>query len=312
MTKISVALCTYNGEKFLHQQIDSILKQTVPVNEIIVCDDGSNDQTSKILTQYQAKFPEVFKIHFNTENLRSVKNFEKAISLCSGDIIFLSDQDDIWEENKVEVFMKYFDENPNIDVVCSNGFIIDSKGKHLEKYTVWDAPKFLNEESLPIDFFKIFNTIGNFATGAAMAIRNSLTKKSIPFPEIPGFHHDEWIALFSAQQKKFGFINEKLFSYRLHDDQQVGGISYPKNEASKNRIIQKFNILNHPKTFREFKSKIRTLNEKEKKFNDFLNLHQNNSIEKFLTLVQQEKKKIFNLLKKEKPLYFLFFTYIYK
>ena len=110
MTKISVALCTYNGEKYLHQQIDSILNQTVPVHEIVVCDDGSNDQTSKILTQYQTKFPEVFKIHFNTENLRSVKNFEKAISLCTGDIIFLSDQDDIWEENKVEVFIKYFDE----------------------------------------------------------------------------------------------------------------------------------------------------------------------------------------------------------
>lgn len=88
MTKISVALCTYNGEKFIHQQIDSILNQSLKVDEIVVCDDGSTDETQNILAKYQNKYPSIFKIHINEKNLRSVKNFEKAISLCSGEIIF--------------------------------------------------------------------------------------------------------------------------------------------------------------------------------------------------------------------------------
>ena len=77
--QISVALCTYNGEKFIHQQIDSILKQSLKVDEIVVCDDGSNDKTIEILNDYSKKNPDLFKIHQNEKNLRSVKNFEKAI-----------------------------------------------------------------------------------------------------------------------------------------------------------------------------------------------------------------------------------------
>src|SRR6476659_477323 len=100
--KISVALCTYNGERFLNEQLESILAQTFPVTEIIVCDDGSTDDTSTMLQQFERRYFNLFKIYVNAENLGVIKNFEKAISLCAGDIIFLADQDDIWEINKVE------------------------------------------------------------------------------------------------------------------------------------------------------------------------------------------------------------------
>jgi glycosyltransferase involved in cell wall biosynthesis len=309
--KISVALCTYNGEKFLHQQIDSILTQTTEVDEIIICDDRSTDETQKILHEYKNQFPEIFKIYINEENLRSVKNFEKAISLCSGDIIFLSDQDDVWEENKVDVYLKYFNQNLNIEVICSNGFIINENGNKLEKYTVWDVPILITENNQKIDYFKIFNTIGNFATGAAMAIRKSFADKILPFPMIENFHHDEWIAVVSAEQQKFAFLNEKLFSYRTHNNQQVGGISYPKDDNSKQKIIQRFDVNREPKTFRDFKIKIRTLRDKEKKFQQYLENHKNPTVGRLLSLVKTEKADIIHKMKIKNPIFSLFFKYLY-
>lgn len=312
MTKISVALCTYNGETFICQQIDSILNQSLKIDEIVVCDDGSTDQTQNILSEYQKKFPEVFKIYINEKNLRSVKNFEKAISLCTGDIIFLSDQDDVWIENKVEVYINYFNQNSDIDVICSNGFIIDENSNKIEKYTVWDVPQFLNKNDKEIDFFRIFNTIGNFATGAAMAIRKSFADKVVPFPGIENFHHDEWIAVVSAEQNKFAFLNEKLFSYRIHSEQQVGGISYPKNENSKQKLIQKFDYKKEPKTFRDFKIKIRTLRDKEKKFQQHLEGNKNDTIERFLTYIRSEQKNIREKSKNKNLLFSIFFKYLYR
>lgn len=290
MTKISVALCTYNGEKFLHQQIDSILKQTVPVNEIIVCDDGSNDETSNILTQYQAKFPEVFKIYFNTENLRSVKNFEKAISLCSGDIIFLSDQDDIWEENKVEVFIKYFEGNPTINAICSNGIAIDEDGKPLDKMTIWEVPVLLKNAKVEIDYFNILAFIENIATGAGMAFRSTLRDKISPIPIKKGFHHDEWIALLSAYENGFGMIPEKLFRYRIHSDQQVGGVIYDDNDATKNRLVKHFNLFSGEKTFSLYKKFLKRLSQSYSKHKDLASdkKNQNNALSKEIMAKSKE------------------------
>ncbi len=312
MTKISVALCTYNGEKFLRQQIDSILNQTLKVDEIVVCDDGSADKTSQILNDYQKKFPETFRIYINEKNLRSVKNFEKAISLCTGEIIFLSDQDDIWENNKVEAFNTFFTLNKQTDVLCSNGYIINESDQKQDLYTVWDVPEFLGANKQEIDYFKIFATIGNFATGAAMALRKSILPQVLPFPNIEGLHHDEWIALISSEQKKFAFLNEKLFSYRIHNEQQVGGISYPKNGASKEKLINRFDHNKKAKTFRDFKIKFRTLNDKERKFSSFLEKNTDPKVKRFVETVQKERQVLEQNLKSEHFLFSLFFKYFYR
>jgi glycosyltransferase involved in cell wall biosynthesis len=312
MTKISVALCTYNGEKFLRQQIDSILNQTLQVDEIVVCDDGSTDKTPHILSEYQKKFPEVFRIYINEKNLRSVKNFEKAISLCSGDIIFLSDQDDVWENNKVEVFNRFFVLNKQTDVLCSNGYIINENDENQDLYTVWNVPEFLGASKQEIDFFKIFVTIGNFATGAAMAMRKSFLSQVLPFPNIEGLHHDEWIALTSSEQKKFAFLNEKLFSYRIHNEQQVGGISYPKNAASREKLINRFDYDKKAQTFRDFKLKFRTLKDKESKFNSFLEKNTDAKVMRFVETVQKERQILEQNLKSGHFLFSLFFKYFYR
>lgn len=310
--KISVALCTFNGEKYLQQQIDSILHQTVKVDEIIVCDDGSSDSTLQILKEYQDRHPEIFRIYSNEKNLRSVKNFEKAISLCMGDLIFLSDQDDIWEKTKVERYLDRFNQQPATNVICSNGYLIDDSNNTLEKYTVWDVPQFLKQNKSSFDYFKIFCTIGNFATGASMAIRKSFVEKVLPFPLIDGFHHDEWIAVIASEENAFDFIDEKLFRYRLHSEQQVGGISYPKDEQSKEKMIQKFDTNRAPKSFREYKIKFRTFNDKEKKFKEYLQNTPNTAIERLLGYIQTEHQLLKRKIKSEKPLLSFIFNFLYR
>ena len=139
--KISVALCTYNGEKFLSEQLESILQQSVKPNEIIICDDGSKDSTVKILKNSESNHSNIIQVHQNAVNLGFVKNFEKAISLCLGEIIFLSDQDDIWKENKIERFIETFENNPDCTYVFSNAEATDEIGGNLE-YSLWNSVKF--------------------------------------------------------------------------------------------------------------------------------------------------------------------------
>ncbi len=256
MTSYSVALCSYNGEKYIHQQIDSILNQTHRPSEIVVCDDGSTDRTPEILAEYQKQYPEIFRIHFNEINLRSVKNFEKAISLCSKAIIFLSDQDDIWAENKAEKIVSFLDNHAEIDVVATNGFCIDENGAVHEKYSLWDAPVFLKEKGKNIDYFEII-LLCNIATGASMAFRAALKPEIMPFPVLKDYHHDEWIALNTARKGRFEFLNDKLFYYRTHQEQQVGGVFFDKTEEGKAKLMRFFDL--EPTSFSSYKRLLKRL-----------------------------------------------------
>lgn len=266
--KISVALCTYNGEKYLKDQIDSILQQTHAIDEIVVCDDGSTDKTISILQEYSNNYPSIFKIHKNEINLRSVKNFEKAISLCTGEIIFLSDQDDVWEQNKVEIMVEYFDKNVEIDVICSNGKIINENGDFTDDLTIWCVPNLLDINNIKFDYFNIIAFIENIATGAGMAFRKDSILKTIPFPEKEGFHHDEWIALVSSYDNKFMMIKDELFRYRIHEVQQVGGVTYKNDKFTKNKLINHFNIFSEDKSFLQYKKMIKRLSQSYKKHQD--------------------------------------------
>lgn len=256
---MSVAMCTYNGEKFIHEQIDSILNQTQKVDEIIVCDDGSTDKTIAILEKYSERNPKLFKIYQNKINLQSVKNFEKAINLCNGEIIFLSDQDDIWKANKVENYIKHFNKNPEISVLASNGYCIDDKSQVIKKYTIWDVPQFLKDANIEVNYYEIIAFIGNIATGASMAFRRSFVNTVIPFPVINKFHHDEWIALLSSKCNSFELLNEKYFYYRIHHNQQVGGVFYDKTEKTKTFLTSLFDVKNEKILFKIFRKRLRHL-----------------------------------------------------
>ncbi|SFI40520.1 glycosyltransferase family 2 protein [Halpernia frigidisoli] len=297
----SVALCTYNGEKFLEQQIDSILTQTVAVDEIIVCDDGSTDKTSVILNKYQAKFPNLFKIYINEKNLRSVKNFEKAISLCTKEIIFLCDQDDIWVENKVEIITEYFNKHSEINALATNGFGIDDNNNLLDVYSLWDIPHFFKEKKIEINYYKIIAFAGNIATGASMAFRSKILNEIMPFPVIKGFHHDAWIAMKSSMENTFQFLPDKLFKYRIHDNQQVGDVFLDKNEKNKNLLIQLFDFSVSDKKFASYKYILKRISKSFKKNKILL---QEKNYELISKKIDKDLKELFYFHKQEmKKLY---------
>lgn len=218
--KISVALCTYNGEKYLKEQLDSILSQSVLPDEIVVCDDVSQDSTFDILQQYKNQYPEIFKIERNKENLGYVKNFEKAIMMCSGNLIFLSDQDDIWFENKVESIRNALSENPNINVICHNIELFSESNIPEKDY--WKARKFYpqktNAELLEFVFLS-----GNIFPGMTMAI--SKKAKDLYFPLKKLNHliiHDFELIIQACRDGSFYVTNEILAKYRLHENQNIG------------------------------------------------------------------------------------------
>lgn len=221
---LSVALCTYNGKKFLKEQLTSILTQSHTIDELVVCDDHSSDETVEIVSDFLTKFPDTIKIHINEVSLGPIKNFEKAIGLCKGEIIFLSDQDDIWQPNKVEKILQKFNSIPTLEAIFSDGELIDEYGKYL-KNSLWQKVNFdlqvqnkwTTNEAL-IDNIYSRNKI----TGATLAIKKELFLRALPFPLYRTVWHDAWLGIHAAANGTLGWIDEPLIKYRIHSEQQVG------------------------------------------------------------------------------------------
>lgn len=256
--RISVALCTYNASKYLIEQLESILNQTKSVDEIIICDDNSKDSTHELLEQYKSQYPDLFKIFINKIQLGSIKNFEKAIQKCTGDVIFLSDQDDLWISNKVEKIVSIFNHNLNINCIATNGNIIDENSIIDDQIlTVWEVPGLLNSQNL--DYFTMISCFNNFATGATMAFKSSIIDNIVPFPNPKHeIHHDEWIALKTSKDNSFYFLNDKLISYRVHSSQQVGGVTYKQTKKQINYFKHVFD-LNRSTTGLFYKRKLKLI-----------------------------------------------------
>jgi hypothetical protein len=239
MAKISIALCTYNGEQFLREQLESFTYQRRLPDELIVCDDRSTDGTVSIVERFasQAPFPVVLVV--NDENLGSTRNFEKAISICTGDIIFLSDQDDIWFPEKIERIESAFADE-GVGLVFSDAEVVDEDLQPLD-------PKLSNltfhatsREDLRTG--RAFESLlkQNFVTGATAAFRSSLRHVITPTPVgVPNLIHDAWIALSIAIHARVVFIDEPLIKYRQHATQQIGlGIPHmPDRRGSFERTI---------------------------------------------------------------------------
>jgi glycosyltransferase involved in cell wall biosynthesis len=224
MVFISVALCTYNGEEFLPKQLESIKQQTMPVHELVVCDDGSRDTTLAILEKFQQSVSFPVHIHQNTINLGSSKNFEQCLQKCSGEIIFLCDQDDVWMPNKVETMVGYLATHNDQEAVFSNADIIDQRGIPTGK-TSFDQIEFNQEAQAAWRAGGSFDILlkGYVVTGATLAIRKRCLPDLLPVPDIiPELIHDGWMALKLSIHNQIGFISERLIQYREHESQQVG------------------------------------------------------------------------------------------
>ena len=222
---ISVAMATYNGVPFLREQLDSIFSQTRLPDELIVCDDRSTDETVGILRDYARRAPFPIKAVTNDERLGSTKNFEKAIGLCSGDIIALSDQDDVWVAHKLQVIEERFASEPDLGLVFSNGYLIDETGRRLPS-DMWSRWHFHGQLQRTIEGRLNANDLllsRHFVTGATMAFRSKWRRLILPIPDgIETYIHDRWIAVTLAAVARIGLIKERLIAYRLHPKQQMG------------------------------------------------------------------------------------------
>jgi glycosyltransferase involved in cell wall biosynthesis len=252
--RISVAVCIYNGEKYIQKQLDSILDQSTKPEEIVISDDGSFDKTLSIVQQYCKQHPSVIKLNRNDVNLGYIKNFEYTLSRCTGDLIFLSDQDDVWLKNKIETIIESFEQNKECDAVFHNLELINSESEPFEvdgtKNTIWDSVEFTNEIRNSLQKEDILSYIlhfNNIATGAAMAFRKRAIQYVLPFqPEIP---HDYQIALSLALNSKIYYLDCVLGYYRVHDTQQIGADIAPEEtpRTTIRRFLQDENVTISPK-----------------------------------------------------------------
>lgn len=210
MMMISIAMTTCNGSKYLQEQLDSFVWQTRQPDELVVCDDCSSDDTLYILNRFQKYAPFSVRIFTNTTNLGYSKNFEKVLSLCSGDIIFLSDQDDVWLEQKLYSVEAVFTDNPDIMVIINDSFVSDESCKE-RFHSKLSNIKFngINEDA--------------YIAGCATAIRSEFLKLVLPFPVSPLVSHDLWInklAILSAVRMVWP---QQLQLYRRHSSNVTMG-----------------------------------------------------------------------------------------
>lgn len=246
---ISVAMTTYNGEKYIFKQLESILAQTVPVDEIIIFDDGSTDNTAQIISQLNN--PKI-KFFVNDHNVGYIKNFYKAISRCSGDFIFLSDQDDIWVSNKVEKMVRIM-EDTGIDALCTNFSLINADGQEIDR-EFFPQNRFFRDiqgnVNLLISIEFEYIVYGNIIQGATFCINKTVQKY---YKELNNglVYHDHQLLLIASKIGKAIFLNEPLIQYRIHSNNTIGlkkkkskllkELKFPKLEPSMVTFLRQLN-----------------------------------------------------------------------
>lgn len=244
---VSVALPTYNGTPYLSEQLDSILHQTRPPDQIIVCDDGSTDGTRDVLADYRDRYPDLFEIQHNEENLGVNPNFEKAIQLCDGDLIALADQDDIWKPEKLERQCRaYREADPTPTLVYHNSTITDES---LEpQYSLWDPLRHYpgRNETSREHFEHLVEQ--NYVQGATVLFDADLREHVLPMVD-DRFPHDYWMAMVAALTGTLCEIDEELLLYRQHDEQDLGAPT-PASVSKYARLLRK--NLTDPSDVRRF------------------------------------------------------------
>jgi glycosyltransferase involved in cell wall biosynthesis len=221
LKSISVALCTFNGEKFLQQQLDSLVAQNTLPDELIICDDASTDSSFEIAENFAKSAKFKVSVYKNIKNLGYVKNFEKAVSLCQSDIIFLCDQDDVWMCNKIQEVMDIFYAEPTVGLVLHDYKKIDSNGDYLlekeETYGVNNITSSRLPDEIRNNSIEVFLLPESRAwCGCMMAFHGIF--KSVVLPIFPGKGHDDWILKVIAPLADIRFTSKSLIEYRIHEN----------------------------------------------------------------------------------------------
>jgi len=218
---ISVAMCTHNGGRFLPEQLASIAAQDRLPDQLVVCDDGSTDNTHEIVKEFAGRSAFTTSLIVNNHRLGSTKNFEKAISLCQGDIVALADQDDVWYSYKLKAIETALLDSGAAVGAFSDANLIDDNSRLLPGH-LWEAFSFDSEQQRRFASPRALEVLVKHpvVTGATMAFRRELFKILAP---IPSNHiHDRWISFLLATRGCVIAIPQSLMKYRCHSGQQEG------------------------------------------------------------------------------------------
>lgn len=218
---VSVCIATYNGEKYIKEQLDSILHQLTDQDEIIISDDSSTDKTIEIIESFNDKRIILFK---NQTFFSHVYNFENALKISKGEYIFLADQDDIWVSTKVEKMMNLL---KTYDLVLSDAIMVDTNKQVInESFFLFNASR--------KGFIK--NLYKNSYLGCCMAFDRKILNLSLPFPSDINMH-DWWIGLIAEIYGNIHFTTDKLVEYRRHEETVT-----PINRKSTNSLYKKISF----------------------------------------------------------------------
>lgn len=219
--KVSIAMAAYNGAIYIQQQLDSFLKQKKLPNQLIVIDDGSYDETLSILNNFSKYASFDVQILKNETNLGYCENFNKVLSFSSGDIVFLSDQDDFWMPEKIETICKVFEDNCSVSLVIHDLEYCDQDLNRLGHTKIKRLSKFTNVKKYHV-------------TGMATAIRRNFLTLCLPIPK--DFQsHDTWLHLCAYYSGIKLVVPEVLALYRRHNDNATGS-QFVNNPISLNRL----------------------------------------------------------------------------
>ncbi|MBO5382228.1 MAG: glycosyltransferase [Bacteroides sp.] len=229
---ISVCIATHNGEKYIREQLDSILCQLSTEDEIVISDDGSTDATLEIIGNYKDSRIKVYTMVHTRKGMKShyyvTKNFENALKFAKGDYIFLSDQDDIWIRNKVDICMEYL---LNHDMVLHNLECVDGNLQPLNRNIYNNSFRYKNYLMRKGKHY-----------GCALAFKRELLQYILPFPQKLVLH-DFWIGIMGEIFGRFIFINQALTKYRIHSYNTSG--SAHKNNSLYYKLSYRLYTIKH-------------------------------------------------------------------
>lgn len=222
--RVSIVMCTFNGQAHLQPQLDSLLAQTHRPDEIVICDDASTDDTLATLRAFEplARSRGIdVKVHRHLVNIGSVANFSSALQLASGEVLFLSDQDDLWHTQKLATMAARFSDDPDLLLLHSDARLVDAQGLSLG-CTLFESLQLTDDEKQAIHRGDAFDVVlrRSFVTGATAAVRRELVQRALPVA--PGWIHDEWLAAVAAASGRLDFIDAPLIDYRQHGANQLG------------------------------------------------------------------------------------------
>ena len=238
MEQIDILLTTYNGEKYLKEQIDSILNQTYTNFRLLISDDCSKDSTIKILKEYEQKDNRI-KVFLQEKNLGYVKNFEFLLTKVENEIYALSDQDDVWNNDKVEKTYKKLKEE-DADLVFTDLEIVNEKLKTIN--SSFNDYMFLSRKIKK--YYKDYRLqyLYNCITGCTLMSKKKYLEKIIPIPMDSKYViHDTWIGLIVALNGKIAYLDEVTIKYRQHGNNQVGSNHTSHKYTKLNQVRELFN-----------------------------------------------------------------------